>query len=325
VVRKVVIAAVVAVGLLALLVAALLVAVVNPALPRPSPHRLEPDEARLRRHVAALAAIQPARSIDHPESLAAAVELITTAFSDLGLAVAEQTWEHDGETYRNLVTSLGPADAPVLVVGAHYDVCGDQPGADDNASGVAALLELARLLVVHRPELPRRLELVAYCLEEPPTFRTPAMGSAVHARALAASGAAVEGMLSLEMVGYFSGEPRSQAYPVAALGLVYPRRGDFVAVVGDLSGRPFVRRVKGLMAGASPLPVWSINAPASIPGIDFSDHANYWREGFQAAMVTDTAFYRNPHYHQPTDTPNRLDYRCLGDVVRGLYAVVAER
>jgi Zn-dependent M28 family amino/carboxypeptidase len=187
---------------------------------------------------------------------------------------------------------------------------------------VAAILELARLLADHRPLLDHRLELVAYTLEEPPVFRSRHMGSAVHARSLRERGVEVRAMICLEMLGYFSDRPGSQSFPAPGLGLLYPRTGNFIAVVGSLGGRRITRQVKARMAGASMVPVISINAPSLLPGVDFSDHRSYWNQGFPAVMITDTAFYRNPHYHEPSDTPDTLDYRRLAEVVKGLYAAM---
>jgi hypothetical protein len=167
-----------------------------------------------------------------------------------------------------------------------------------------------------------RIELALWPLEEPPNYRTPSMGSAVHARSLAEGGVRVGGMICLEMLGYFSDEPGSQSFPIPGMGLVYPSRGNFIAVVGNGSSRSFTREVKARMAGATELPVKSINAPALVPGVDFSDHYNFWKQGWDAVMITDTAFYRNPHYHQMSDTPDTLDYERLAHVVTGVYAAI---
>jgi hypothetical protein len=294
----------------------------NPALPRSFEHPIEVSPADLRHHVEGLIAVGRYRDFRQPEVLARAADWIRGQWEATGHAVEEQPFEVEGNTYRNLILAHGPAGAPLLVVGAHYDVCGEQDGADDNASGVAAILELARLLAAHRPQLERQIMLVAFCLEEPPNFRTPNMGSAVHARSLREQGARVEAMLALDMLGYYSDEPGSQGYPVSALGLIYPSRADFISVVGDLGSLGLTRAVKARMAGASEVPVWSINAPRAIPGIDFSDHQNYWAEGYPAVMVTDTAFYRSPNYHQASDTADTLDYERLAEVVKGLYATI---
>ena len=156
-------------------------------------------------------------------------------------------------------------------------------------------------------------------MEVPPFFRSERMGSAVHARSLAQSDADIIGMISLEMIGYFSDAQGSQRYPAPLLTLLYPSRGDFVAIVSRLGQNAWVRGIKrGMIAGGG-VPVWSMNAPAWFPGIDFSDHASYWEEGYPAAMITDTAFLRNPNYHEATDTPSTLDYERMAEVVKQVY------
>lgn len=196
-------------------------------------------------------------------------------------------------TYHNVQAFVGPESAERIVVGAHYDAAGPGVGADDNASAVAGLIELATLL--SREELATRVELVAFALEEPPWFRTRSMGSFVHADGLRREGVRVRAMLALEMIGFFRDQPGSQAYPAPALGLFYPSEGNFIAVVGCLGQAGLVRAVKRAMAGSTDLPVRSINAPRFVPGVDFSDHINYWDAGFEAVMITDTAFFRNPN------------------------------
>jgi hypothetical protein len=209
---------------------------------------------------------------------------------------------------------------PYVVVGAHYDTAGPLPGADDNASGVAGLLELARALGAAPPE--GRVDLVAYTLEEPPFFMTPRMGSAVHAASLRREGIEVRAMISLEMIGYFTDAPNSQTFPLGILRFFYPRTGNFIAVVGKLGQGSTLRRIKQAMRAASDLPVESINAPTWIPGVDFSDHRSYWMAGYPAAMITDTAFYRNDRYHTVQDTPESLDYSRMAKVVEGVHCAV---
>jgi Peptidase family M28 len=277
----------------------------------------------LERHVRVLSTDFADRSFDNPARLNGAANYVQAQLEALGLQVERQTFTAEGASYRNLVVRLGPDTPDVVVVGAHYDVAGAQPGADDNASGVAGLIELARLL--QTATLTRRVELVAYTNEEPPFFRTPHMGSAVHAKALKSSGKQARLMLSLECIGYFSDAPGSQTHPVRLLNAVYPTVGNFIALVGYYEDGPVARRVKTAMMTATDLPVHSINAPGFVVGIDFSDHLNYANEGFVGMMVTDTAFYRNKAYHTPQDTFDRLDYVRMGKVVDGvLQAVVAE-
>jgi hypothetical protein len=295
---------------------------VNPVRPVPSTVAIAPSPGNLQRHVAALTSLGGFRSYEHPDVLDRAAGYISSEFRAAGFDVTEQQYEVAGLGVRNLVIHYGPETGSVVVVGAHYDVCGDQHGADDNASAVGAMLELARLLAERRPTVVRRIELVAYTLEEPPFFRTDAMGSAVHVRSLHQRGVQVSAMLCLEMVGYFSDRPHSQRFPAPGLGLLYPHTGDFIAVVGNLGSRRLTREVKARMAGACTVPVHSINAPALVPGVDLSDHLSYWREGIPAVMITDTAFYRNPNYHMTSDTAETLDYGRMAEVVRGVYSAV---
>jgi len=280
----------------------------NPVKARPFASGVSADPSRLQSDVEALTGLPGFRCFERPDDLDRAAEWVRSALEASGLPVEEQQFGVGERNFRNFIARYGPAGAPILVVGAHYDVCGEQPGADDNASAVAGLLELARLLERHRPKMTHRIELALWPLEEPPNFRTPAMGSAVHANSLAQRKADVEGMICLEMLGYFSDEPGSQMYPAPGMGLLYPSRGNFISVVGNGSSWWFTRRVKARMAGATELPVRSISAPTIVPGVDFSYHLNFWRHGWNAVMITDTAFFRNPNYHQVTDTPETLDY-----------------
>ena len=297
-----------------------------------------PDEARMRANVQQLSQGLYPRSFDQPRRLAAAGRFVRDAFAAAGAKVEEQDVIVQGERFFNVVARFGPAEGPLLVVGAHYDSYGDPiaasragnygpathtPGADDNASGVAGLIELAHMLARHPPERP--VELVAYTLEEPPHFRTEHMGSCWHARSLARAGRAVELMISLEMIGYFSDAEESQVYPVPGMGLIYPTKGNFIAIVSRLSDWAETRRLKSAMAGASDLPIRSVNTFPIVPGVDFSDHLCYWAQEVPALMVTDTAFNRNPGYHGAGDTFDRLDYRRMAKVVQGVYAYAARR
>ena len=275
---------------------------------------------RLETHVRALSERFAPRDFTHPENLDRAAAYVREELARAGGTVSEQTYEVNGTTYRNVVASFGPDTRERVVVGAHYDAAGPLPAADDNASGVAGLIELAHLLGGAR--LPLRVELVAYSLEEPPFFRTPHMGSAVHAASLRREGVPVRAMLSLEMIGYFTDAPGSQQFPLGILRWIYPSEGNFIAVIGKLGGGSLVRRVKRAMRRASPLPVHSLNGPRWVPGIDFSDHASYWDAGYAAVMITDSAFYRNPYYHTARDTPGTLDYARMALVVQGVYGAV---
>lgn len=280
------------------------------------------DMAALERHVRTLAVTFHPRSIDNLANLDRAADYVLGELRATGADTAVQWVEADGRKFRNLIARFGPRDGPVLVIGAHYDSCGDTPGADDNASGVAGLLELARLLAAHPPA--HSVELVAYTLEEPPYFRTDSMGSVWHARELQRSKREVRLMLSLEMIGFYRDAPKSQQYPMSVLKLLYPDEGNFIAIVAPFGDFAATRRVKGLFKGATDLPVVSINSPRTLQGVDFSDHASYWRFGMPAMMITDTSFLRNPHYHEAGDTPETLDYSRMAKVVRAAHAVAME-
>jgi hypothetical protein len=306
----------------AVILLVVVVLVTNPVNVRTFPPGASADPARLEADVRALTGLPGFRCFERPDDLGAAADWARTELLASGLPVEESSFGVGDLSFTNLVAHYGASEGPVLVVGAHYDVCGEQPGADDNASAVAGLLELARLLHRNRPVIGHRLELALWPLEEPPNFRTPAMGSAIHANSLALRGVDVRGMISLEMIGFFSDDPGSQTFPAPGMSLLYSSRGDAIVVVGDAASWWFTRRVKARMAGSSELPVRSMNAPAFAPGVDFSDHLNFWKQGWKAVMITDTAFYRNPNYHQPTDTPDTLDYERMAQVVTGVYAAI---
>lgn len=287
------------------------------------------DPATLERHVRALSETFHPRSFDRNDKLEAAADYIAREFAGLGLGVELQEFDVSGEVFRNVVVRIpdraGARVGELIVVGAHYDshgygsaLDGSTPGADDNASGVAGLIELARLLK-QRP-LARPVELVAYSLEEPPHFATPDMGSERHAAGLRDAQVPVRLMLSLEMIGFFNDSEGSQAYPLAPLKLVYPDRGNFIAVVGRYRDWKDTRTMKAAMKGTGKIAVESINAPTWVPGIDFSDHRSYWNAGFPALMITDTASYRNREYHRLGDTPDRLDYVRMAYVVSAVEA-----
>jgi hypothetical protein len=275
---------------------------------------------KLRGHVEMLSVQFAPRNYKRIWNLNKCADYILAQFRESGAKVSEQSFEVDGKIYRNVIASFGAQTESRIVVGAHYDSCQDTPGADDNASGVAGLIELAHLL--GRTELKQHVQLVAYTLEEPPYFRTGNMGSARHAYSLRRHDEKVEIMISLEMIGYFSDKKGSQLYPSPLLKMFYPDTGNYIAIIGSYSDRKFVRRIKAYMRGASDLPVYSMCAFKSFPGLDYSDHLNYWNHGYKAVMVTDTAFMRNLNYHGPSDTFERLDYERMSDVVIGVYEAV---
>jgi hypothetical protein len=278
------------------------------------------DANDLKSHVTLLSESYFPRSYNHPDNLDQCANYILDHFKKSDASDTEiQVYEVDGESYQNIRAFYGPKNQPRIVVGAHYDSHENTPGADDNASGVAGLIELAYLLGQH--PVKGSIELVAFCLEEPPFFGSNQMGSAYHAKLLSQKSVSVELMLCLEMIGYFSEKKNSQTFPFPLMKLFYPNQGNFIGVVGRMDQGKAIKRVKSLMKGSTALPVWSIAAPVRLPGIDFSDHRNYWPYDIEAVMITDTAFYRNKAYHTDQDTPDRLDYERMADVIVSVYEV----
>lgn len=273
---------------------------------------------RLEAHVKALSIDITNRNFNNPAQLNKAAAYIRAQWEEMGLRVEDQIFEVGGKTYRNVITHFPSAqktEAGKYVFGAHYDVAHDLPGADDNASGTAGLIELARFLK-DKP-LTRDIDLVAYALEEPPNFGTQNMGSFIHAESEYEKGAKIDLMLSIEMIGYYSDEPGSQDFPLPILNLFYPSKGNFIGIVDKLSSRR-ATQVKRTMRRATDLPIHSINGPEALQGINYSDHLNYWHFGYDAVMITDTSFYRNKAYHTKDDTADRLDYENMAKVVTAI-------
>ncbi len=297
-------------------------------LAQPTPFRSKPSDtqvsaARLEGHVRTLSEDFIPRDASHIGNTKRTADYIERQFHSLGAGTVSDQWYSIGQRrYRNVSLLLGSNDPaiPRIIVGAHYDAYGHDPGADDNASGVAGMIELARLFAADPIETP--IEFVGYPNEEPPYFATHDMGSSRHAVAMKKEGRNCRYMIALEMIGYFDDRRGTQDYPLGLLHLYYPSRGNYITVVGNLQERSLIRRFKQGMRGTTPLPVHSISGPAAIPGLDFSDHRNYWREGYPAIMITDTAFYRNKHYHTPEDTADRLDFSRMAMVVVGVYEAI---
>ena len=277
-------------------------------------------EDRLRAHVQRLAGDIGERNVFRPDALQQAARYITADLEGSGLTPAAQPFSANGREVRNIEAELSGTSRrdEILVLGAHYDSVQGCPGANDNGSGVAALLEIARAL--SPSQLERTVRLVTFVNEEPPFFQGPEMGSAVYARRAKLRGERIVGMLSLETIGYYTDEPRSQEYP-PPLHLLYPSTGNFIGIVGDFRSRSLLRRVARAFRAASAFPVQSAVAPAALPGVGWSDHWAFWQEGYPAVMLTDTAPYRYPHYHTPHDTPDQLRYPQFAEVVAGVIEV----
>jgi len=276
------------------------------------------DKNQLHSSVEKLTSLSPPRNYENIDSLNKAADFIKGEFLKYGYSPVEQKYSIKGIEYKNIIASYGPETAPRFIVGAHYDVAGEQPGADDNASGIAALLALSELFKKHSPKINFRIDFVAYTLEEPPFFRTKEMGSFIHAKSLHDSKVHVLGMLSLEMIGYYSDSPESQFYPLPFMKLFYPTKADYIGVVGNFSSSALNRHFKNSMK-LTALDVESLKAPACLIGVDFSDHMNYWKFGYPAIMLTDTAFYRNLNYHSVSDTIYTLNFDRMKEVVKGVY------
>lgn len=273
---------------------------------------------RMSSHVRFLVNLPSPRNYMNRESMGQAAGYIKSSLESIGIPTREQNFTVDSAEYTNVIGVIGTSLKGKLVIGAHYDVAGDQPGADDNASGIAALLEVARMLKDHEAELKYQVELVAYALEEPPFFGSDKMGSYIHAQSLKAKGEEIRGMISLEMLGCYSEEKGSQRYPLGVMKLFYPSRGNFIAAVGNMGSRRLATAFRKVMKRRGELPCVILSAPSWITGVDFSDHRNYWIFGYDAIMLTDTAFYRNRNYHEMTDTMETLDFEKMRYVVSGL-------
>jgi Zn-dependent M28 family amino/carboxypeptidase len=222
--------------------------------------------------------------------------------------------------YRNVIALFGPNDAPTIVLGAHYDVCGEQEGADDNASGVVGILELARLL--KGKKLNYRIELVAYTLEEPPYFRSDYMGSYIHAKSLIDEKRNVFGMVSVEMIGYYSSLKNSQEYPLPFLSLIYGNKGNYITLVNKMQKGKFAKKFTRKFKHNSSIKTKRFFGPENLVGVDFSDHLNYWKFGISALMITDTSFYRNKNYHENTDTINTLNLPEMAKTINSILGTV---
>jgi hypothetical protein len=299
-----------------------------------TPHRgalppITPEEsalaASLKRHIATIAARE--HNVAHYDELEKVARYIEATLASLGYAVGRQEFLADGKLVRNIDVTVEPArgksDPEVIVVGAHYDSAPGSPGANDNASGAAAVIELARLLRDLDAAGAKRIRFALFVNEEPPYFMTEAMGSLHYARALAQRNERVVAMYSLETIGFYSSEPGSQVYPWP-FGLMFPDRGDFIAFVGLLGSRALVQETARSFRAHTFFPTIGGVAPGFVPGISWSDHWAFAEHGFQAVMLTDTAPFRYPHYHRPSDTPDKVDAENVARVVKGMERVIRD-
>ncbi|MCJ7819941.1 MAG: M28 family peptidase [Bacteroidales bacterium] len=286
---------------------------------------MKAQKDRLFKDVAFLTGVHPSRSWKNLETLEKVSYYIKKEFEKAGMQTEDQKWIAKRREYKNIIASYNSDKLIRLIVGAHYDVAGDQPGADDNASGVAGLLETARLLMEEKPELDYGIDFVAFCLEEPPFFGEETMGSYIHAESLFKKMTPVIGMICYEMLGYFSDEPGSQRYEepeIAGLAGLYPDTADFIIVVGIEKHKSFNEKFHRLMSAGSEIDVQVISLPESSRYAELSDQRNYWPFGYKAVMINDTSFIRNPNYHRGTDTIDTLDFDKMTEVVNSAYRAI---
>ncbi|GHA67726.1 M28 family peptidase [Pontibacter akesuensis] len=283
---------------------------------------LTSNKQRLYQDVAFLTSLKPARNYQNKQSLEAASAYVYEELDKLSFDKLEyqEFTVSTGNKYRNVSAIFEGASEERIIIGAHYDVCGDQPGADDNASAVAGMLETARLLHVYQQEgqLHYTYEFVAYCLEEPPFFGSDEMGSAVHARKMLQEKVPVKFMIAYEMIGYFSDAPGSQNFPDPALKSMFPDTGNFVVIAGHSTQEEVAKTLAQRMQQHCTTLVFPVAFPVTNGLANLSDHSSYSRHGYNAVMVNDTSFLRNPHYHMPSDTIDTLDFERMADVVNGV-------
>ncbi|MBE5320442.1 M28 family peptidase [Pedobacter sp. MR2016-19] len=275
------------------------------------------DTSLIKTYLKTLTKTPQFRNHTNIDQLNLTADYIKTIFEKSSDSVSAQEYHVDQKIYKNIICSFGTENKKRIIVGAHYDVCGDQEGADDNASGIVGLMELSRLL--KGKKLNYRIDLVAYTLEEPPYFRTEFMGSYIHAKSLKESKAEVFGMISLEMIAYFKDEAKSQSYPLGILSVKYGNKGNYITLVKKFGSGEFVNQFSKNFKASKSILTKTFASPPSLPGIDFSDHLNYWKFDYDAMMITDTSFYRNKNYHQKTDTMETLDIPKMSKVIDGVY------
>jgi hypothetical protein len=262
------------------------------------------------------------RNMAHYGQLNAATDFIEDSFSRAGLHPRRDSYEVRGEACHNIEAEIPGTRPDVVLIGAHYDSVFGSPGANDNGSGVAALLALARRFAGKPAQ--QTLRFVAFVNEEPPYFLTEQMGSFVYAGRCKARGDRISAMISLETIGYFSDAPHSQTYPAAGLGVFYPTVGNFIGFVSNVHSRALLRRSIALFRKHAKIPSEGAALPSFVPGVSWSDQWAFWQHGYPGIMITDTAPFRYPHYHSATDTPDKLDYDRFALVVSGMQKVIQE-
>jgi hypothetical protein len=285
-------------------------------------HQLISDTIQIKTDIDSIVKTDGYRNYQNLKALNGVADYIKRQFISISDSVSDQIFDYNGTPFKNIVCSINTDKKERIIIGAHYDVCGNQDGADDNASGVAGLLELARIMKSEK--LNYRIDFVAYTLEEPPFFATDYMGSNIHAKSLFDRNIPVKGMICLEMIGYYSDLPNSQHYPLGFLSWFYGKKGNFITVVQKYWNGKFGNDIKNKMQKISLIKTKSFKGPALLPGVDFSDHRNYWKYGYSAVMITNTAFYRNKNYHEPTDKISTLDFKRLALTIDELYLALKQ-
>jgi Zn-dependent M28 family amino/carboxypeptidase len=285
---------------------------------------LSPDEVTLREELRAdvqkLAGEIGERNLRHYPQLNAAADFIENSFARAGLYPRRDSYELHGQACHNIESEIPGTHSEIILIGAHYDSVFGSPGANDNGSGVAATLALARRFAGRKPE--HTLRFVAFVNEEPPYFLSGEMGSLVYAGRCKARGDKISAMISLETIGYFSDAPHSQTYPSRVIGAFYPKVGNFIGFVANVRSRTLLRRVVALFRKHAKIPSEGAALPSFIPGVSWSDQWSFWRNDYSAIMVTDTAPFRYPYYHSANDTPDKLDYDRFTLVVSGMEKVI---
>lgn len=279
---------------------------------------------QLHAHIEQLSAVIGSRNVREYDKIEAAKKYIVTSLENFCYNPVLQKYVYEGKEFSNIIVTINGVGNPdeMVVVGTHYDTVLGTPGADDNASAVAVLLEMCRMLKNFSPA--RTLKLVFFVNEEPPLFGTEYMGSSVFAREAKAKNENITAMICLEMIGYYGETKGGQTFPLPLMNLFYSSTPNFIAVVGNIRSRNLVATVGQSLRGNSYIPVETLTTVSFVPGVDFSDHRSFWKMGYPAVMITDTAFYRNPNYHTERDTINTLDFNKMSDLLKGVIQVVKE-
>ena len=280
------------------------------------------NSLRIKKDLIKITQAQKSRNYQNIKTLDSVANYIKIELEKVCNSTTFQKYQVNKTEYKNVIGSIGLKNSERIIIGAHYDVYGNQQGADDNASGLAGLLELARLL--SKEKLNYRIDFVAYTLEEPPFFRTKQMGSYIHANYLYKNKISVKGMICLEMIGYYNDKKGSQKYPIPGMGLRYGNKADFITVVQNNKGELFSEQIALLMKKQNLIKANTFKGSSLLPGVDFSDHLNYWNFDYPAVMVTNTAFYRNKNYHTKSDTLETLDIEKMSAVIEQLYLVIKQ-